>query len=74
MLADVNKLNQEQNFTDCCWFDKDKLILCNDLGEIFIIFQNEMIQYIQSGFNEIDLGIKCVERLSVGFIVCSESG
>lgn len=33
---DVNKLNQNQNFTDVAWFDENQYAVTNQLGEVFI--------------------------------------
>ena len=72
--ADISKISQEQNFTDCCWFNEDTLIVCNDKGEIFIIYKNQLIQYIQNGFNQENVPIYSLQTFSLGFIVCSVYG
>ena len=42
-MGEIKGLNTNQNFTDHKWASKDKLLLCNDVGKIFIIVNYELI-------------------------------
>jgi|1048.fasta_scaffold142010_1 hypothetical protein len=42
-MGDVKGLNTNQKFTDHKWANKDKLLLCNDMGNIFIIHNYELV-------------------------------
>lgn len=73
-MGEIKQLSLNQNFTDHKWANKDKLLLCNDQGKIFIIINYQLVQMIQHGFSTPDIGIKCIETFSRGFLLGSKDG
>ncbi|EGR29862.1 WD repeat protein [Ichthyophthirius multifiliis] len=70
----IKRLPQNQTFTDHIWFDEKKIALSNDKGEIYIIQENEVKQYIESGFQIEGLGINCMVAFTKGLIIGSDNG
>lgn len=48
--------------------------MANDKGEIFIIQDADVRQYINSAFNDLGLGVSVIAPFSKGFIVGSDNG
>lgn len=73
-MGEVKGLSQNQVFTDHKWATKEKVLLCNDQANIFIINNQELVQMISNGFNSLNLGIQCIETFSRGFLLGSKTG
>jgi len=74
----VGHVDEKQNFKDHAWLEEDKLVVCNDSGDIYIIDRvlNKVIQK-SNAFNggELDhFSITCITPYGKGFFVGSEEG
>ncbi|EAR88012.2 WD domain, G-beta repeat protein (macronuclear) [Tetrahymena thermophila SB210] len=70
----IKRLPQTQNFTDHIWFEENKIALCNDQGQVYIIQDNEVKQYIVNGFEKEGVGISCMASFTKGLILANETG
>lgn len=80
LMEPINKFDYNQFFTDHCWVDEVKVAVANNKGQIYIVFEREIVKTIDVAFPNPDLKspekpyVKTMLGYSKGLVIGSQNG